>query len=122
MRIPALAIVFIVSCAFFLWHGFDKIQILGKFHQQALSLTVKHSIQAIESGLESLRRRADAFAPTDTAIISAMKIHFPLAENFSVGDPTDAEVGLFGSIDALHRCDQSPVSPGSTRTTLCFSE
>ena len=91
MRIPALAIVFIVPCAFFLWHGFDKIQILGKFHQQALSLTVKHSIQAIESGLESLRRRADAFAPTDTAIISAMKT-----------PATDRQLAKSGTSDYIH--------------------
>jgi len=122
MRIPALSIVLIVSCALFSWHGFDKYQSLKQLHKQTLTLTAKRSLRAIESELEALRWRANAFVPADADIASSLKLHFPTAQQISVGDWADAGVGIFGSTAALERCNRPSANVGPTRTAICFSE
>ncbi len=122
MRIPALTIVLIVSCAGFSWHGFDKYQSLKQFHKQTLSLTASRSLRAIESELEALRWRANAFTPANAAIARSLELHFPKAEKIFVGDPADAVTGLFGSTAALDRCSRSSANVRPTRSAFCFSE
>ncbi|MEM7294517.1 MAG: PAS domain-containing protein, partial [Pseudomonadota bacterium] len=122
MRIPPLAIVFLVSCALFAWHGFDKYQTVKQLHSQTLNQALDRAISTIDQELDRIHARAQTFEPGPWQTVNDMRAHFPLAQGFGQNNNEAQAIQIFGSLASKKRCDTASPHPVYSNTFLCTSD